>query len=107
MFLPKKKQLQLSDFVNFSKRILANQPDRKKLSVCSIGTGEKSENLFVRLDAATAEQALDDETDDETLVNNNDEVTYSLVYLKPKQDLKDGAKLITDVSRFVSERECF
>ena len=79
---------------------MANTPDKSKLSVCSIGTGEKSEKLFASL---TEEQTPDDE--EETL--NNDEVAYSLVYLKPTEELKDGAKLIVDTERFISERDCY
>lgn len=89
--------------MEFAKRILTKTPERKKLSVCSVGTGEKSEQLFTRVDG---QLAADDETADEAPINN-DEVAYSLIHLQPKQALKDGAKLITSVESFINERVCY
>lgn len=89
--------------MSFAKRILAKTPARSKLSVCSIGVGEKSERLF----ACPEDDPLGDGAMGEDEMIDNDAVAYSLVYMKPNQPLQDGAKLIDDVDRFVSERECF
>ena len=77
--------------------------ERKKLSVCSIGTGNKSEELFTCLSNENLAVVLNENANE----FNNDEIAYSLIYMKPKQELKTNCKLIEDVDLFVNERSCF
>lgn len=91
--------------MEFAKRILTKTPERRKLSVCSVGTGEKSEQLFTGVEDEL--NAILDEEDAEEALVNNDEVAYSLIHLQPKQAPTDGAKLVANVESFVNERVCY
>lgn len=76
-------------------------PERKKLSVCSIGNGKKTEECFTCSDKLNVLNESEDEF-------NNDKIAYSLIYMKPKQELKDtNCKLIDNVENYVNEVVCF
>ena len=103
LFLPclYKFQLQLDRFVKFATNILRRGDEMKKLSVVSIGTGNKTKELF----ACDSNSTIDNGEDGDEF-NNNDNIVYSLVYMKPKQ-IESDCNLIDNVDKFVDERVCF
>lgn len=93
----------MEQFLSFAKKILAKTAERRKLSIYSIGSGEKTEELFTCLDNEKLEKFIGNEDDDEI---NYDELNISLIYMRPNEP-KENCVLIEDIDKFITERTCF